>query len=379
MVASFNNGMGQKMDAGGSKHWHSLEESFYASNLLYLSAVVLAKISILLFIRRLTPSQNAARLCWTFFTFLVLWGTSSLFVWLFACGLPTPWLYDSNHCINLEAFTRTTVVIDMVTDLLLVALPVHLFARLNYTGARWTIITVFSMRAFMLVPSIFRLVAFHDAFELGPKADVSWNSVPFQVWTSVAVHYSVIAASIPCVRPFLRSLESGLYDASLKMHPRLTRNSNDIEQKLQLMTLSGWSVRKGMGAGRRDGPESAPFASTQEHHLRRSKLMCSNSAKERAESPELERQFSISSEAEFSRRLHPEMFQHNTKIQSMRTYPQFGKVPVPAAVGRGSQGKKKSSCDSGRWDDISVTKETRIRFEQQGVVLQELNTRLSNH
>jgi hypothetical protein len=293
---------------------------------------------------------------------------SSLVVTLFACDLPTPWLYDSGRCINLGAFTRTVAVIDMLTDLLLVALPVYLFARLNYSGSgRITVLTVFSMRALILVPSILRFVAVPAAFNMGPGGDASWNAVPYLTWESVVIHYSVISASIPCVRPFLRSLESGLYDVSLKVHPRLARNSNDAEKNYALMTLGPWSVRKGM---ERVNGGSISTNGTQKQPLRMSKLHGA-----RPDSSELERQQSITSEAEFSRKLHPEIAEHSTRIQSMRTYPQYGKMPANA--GRASA--KKKSGESTRWDDIAVTKETRIKFEREGVVLQELSTRLSNH
>jgi hypothetical protein len=299
---------------------------------------------------------------------LSFWGVSALLIELFACGLPAPWWYDSDHCIDLSAFTRSVTIVDMISDLLLVALPIYLFAGLNYSGSsRWTIITVFSMRAFIIIPSTLRLLAISDAFNFGSRGDASWNFVPYEVWTTVVVHFSVISASIPCVRPLLRSLESGLYDVSLKVHPRLARASEDVEKNFMLMTLSGWSVRKGVDM---NNGGSISTNATQKQPLRPSRLM-----RNRPEGLELERQQSISSEAEFSRKLHPETAEHKTKIQSMRTYPQFGKLSAAAARGSG----KKKLEEYNEWGDIAVTKETSIRFESEGVVLQELNTRLTNH
>jgi hypothetical protein len=129
-----------------------------------------------------------------------------------------------------------------------------------------------------------------------------------------------------------------------------------------LMTLTGFSVK-------REVPTGSELAdSTIKRPLR--KL---HSKYNRVDSPELERQQSVSSEAEFSQKLHPEPSWHQTKIQSTRTYPQFGKLAPPPAAS-----SKKRPGESDRWH-IAVTKETKIQFEQEGVVLQELKSKLSNH
>ena len=334
--------------------------------MLYLVAVLSAKSSILLFVRRLTPSQRAGRVCWASLLFLGLFGGSALLVTLFACRLPLPWHYQSSQCVDLSTFTRAIGVIDIFTDLLLVALPVYLFSRVQYVGSgRWTVIVVFSMRALIIIPGVLRLIEVPKAFDWSPSGDASWDSVPFLTWESVTVNFSVISASIPCVRPFLRSLESGLYDVSLKAHPRLARASEDADKNFMLMTLSGFSVRKGMD--RKPGG-SVSTETTLKRPLRSVQL-----AFDRAESPEIERQASVSSEVEFSQKLHPEPSWHQTRIQSTRTYPQFGKLAAPSA--ESSQRKKSGETDM--WQ-ISVTKETSIRFEMEGVVLQELNSLQSN-
>lgn len=289
---------------------------------------------------------------------------SALLVTLFACELPTPWKYHSEQCIDLGAFTRAIGILDMTTDLLLVALPVYLFARVRCTGSgRWTVIIVFSMRAFIIIPGVFRFLAVPKAFDWSTKGDASWYAVPFLIWECVTVHFSVISASIPCVRPFLRSLESGLYDASMKAHPRVARSSGDADRNLMLMTLSGFSARKGMKK-----PDSISTDTTLMRPLRSIQL-----TSERAESPEMERQMSVSSEAEFSQKLHPERSWHQTRIQSTRTYPQYGKLTPSTAEGS----LRKKSGETERLH-IAVTKETRIRFEREGVVLQELKSTLSN-
>jgi hypothetical protein len=114
-------------------------KALYASNVLYIAAIVLAKVSVLLFILRLTPSAHTLRVCQVAFVFLVMWGLATILVGLFACGAMTPWNYASAKCINLGAFARTTSVLDIATDAFLVALPVYVFGTIQFQKAgRWS-------------------------------------------------------------------------------------------------------------------------------------------------------------------------------------------------------------------------------------------------
>lgn len=340
------------------------DQSFYASNVLYIATIVLAKLSILLFIRRLTPAKRDAKICWFFAIIIGLWGASTLLAWLFGCGMPKPWKYDSTHCISLGTITRTTAIIDMATDLALVALPVYLFGNLKYQrSGRATIITVFSLRALIIIPDIMRLLSIHAAFEV-EGADITWSSVPFQIWTTVALHYSVISASIPCVRPLLRNLESGLLNVSMQKHPRLQGSGEDGGKSFMLMTLSHWSVMRGVKT------ENESFSTdTTRQGLRRSKLSCHG-----RDSGDSRRQNSINSEVDFSRRLHPEIAEHRTKIQAMRTFPQYEDLtPRPVKVL-----KSDHTGMSGTSLQIHITEETTIRFEQDGKEVQKLRTKTGN-
>lgn len=183
MAASYDYGLGRNLPTLSSSDVNSLEKTFYASNVLYLIAVILAKISILLFIKRLTPSRSANRVCSAFIAFLGLLGLIAVLVTTFACELPTPWQYESDHCINLEGFTRAIAMFDVLTDVLLVAIPVYLFSRVNYAGSGlWTVIIVFSLRALIIVPQILRFINVPNAFDWGPSGNASWDAVPFLTW-----------------------------------------------------------------------------------------------------------------------------------------------------------------------------------------------------
>ena len=56
--------------------------------------------------------------------------------------------------------------------------------------------------------SILRIVAFRRAFEDNPT-NVSWTFVTLTIYTSIELHFSLIAATIPCMHVFLKNFNTG--------------------------------------------------------------------------------------------------------------------------------------------------------------------------
>ena len=141
----------------------------------------------------------------------------------------------------------------------------------------------------------------------------------------------------------------------MRKHPRLECSNDEIDKSLVLTTITGWSARLRADNYRQESEETS--AKT----VHKSFFPCSG---EQAES---ERQGSINSDAEFSRQLRPDWAEHKIKIQSTRTFPQFGTVP---AILR-SEGE--SDTSKGLWG-ITMIKETNIRYEEDGRNVQEFRT-----
>jgi hypothetical protein len=202
------------------------------------------------------------------------------------------------------------------------------------------------------------MVSIKPAFETG-EMDFTWTCVPFEIWTTIAMHCSIITASIPCVRPFLRSLESGLLDSSMRKHPRLQSVEGEQEKTYALTTLTGWSARMAVDKRRKGS------LSNSQNTMRRSILACNG---ERAESEPGE---ALDEDQEFVRQLRPDLTsnwaEHRTNIQSTRTFPSFNHSS-PAEIPQGSGSTGQSS-----WR-INMTRETKIQYEEDGRNIQEIWT-----
>lgn len=63
------------------------------------------------------------------------------------------------------------------------------------------------MRCSVAIITILRIVAFREI--LDNASDVSWRYVVLAIYTEIEMHYSLIAAHIPCMHVFLKNFNTG--------------------------------------------------------------------------------------------------------------------------------------------------------------------------
>ena len=119
----------------------------------------------------------------------------------FACDLPASWNYISGQCLDLVAFWDFDAAFNIATSIVIVAMPVMIVSPLQMkTGRKFQAITAFLFQAPICTFAGIRLMYLHNA--LGAD-DQTWASVDLQIWTQVNMHFSIIAANMPCLNIFL--------------------------------------------------------------------------------------------------------------------------------------------------------------------------------
>jgi hypothetical protein len=79
----------------------------------------------------------------------------------------------------------------------------------------------------IIIPTIFRLYYLSDAIT-GP--DPTIDSVNSIITTQIVMHFSIMAATIPCIRPFLRAFDSGMgYSVRMEVPDGSALNSKYAE------------------------------------------------------------------------------------------------------------------------------------------------------
>lgn len=72
----------------------------YASELLYILSLSLAKISVLQFIDKLNVNKLHKKTCFLATIAIIAWAVAAFFTLAFQCRIPIPWDRNSGHCIN---------------------------------------------------------------------------------------------------------------------------------------------------------------------------------------------------------------------------------------------------------------------------------------
>jgi hypothetical protein len=71
------------------------------ANLLFIAALALAKLSVVWFLARLTPSSIYVRLCTGMAALCAAWGTGGVLALALRCDLAEPWIIIGAKCPNL--------------------------------------------------------------------------------------------------------------------------------------------------------------------------------------------------------------------------------------------------------------------------------------
>jgi hypothetical protein len=202
-----------------------LSQLFYAASLLYILAICAAKCSMFLLVARLTRFKSQVMASHILTGLIILWGIAAVFAAAFQCGLPAPW--DSralSKCSSLvrhpHVFVRQVLTgpqfarwaaieaLSMFIEALICALAIWLVWSLQMAmSLKAIVVGAFMMRLLVIIPCTFRLVLLRKDI---PSPDSTFSATNVAIVTQVAMHYTVMAATFPCMRSFLQAFDSGL-------------------------------------------------------------------------------------------------------------------------------------------------------------------------
>ena len=236
---SASNGLGQHESSLSSSSFSTYAKDYYTANLLYILTIACAKASLILLIVRLSPARKVQRLCYVFLALIALWTLIFLFLFAFQNSLPRPWDYTRTPAnISTAPLYYSLGATDILTDLLVTLLPAYVIWNVQIPfHKRLTVIAVFAVRLVVPLCAAIRMSTLPPYVD--ETADRSWEAVTPQTWTQVVMCLSIITACIPCLKPFLESLESGFMDMSMAQRSG--------------MTYGGASSGSGGGGGRQVG------------------------------------------------------------------------------------------------------------------------------
>ncbi|RMJ23608.1 hypothetical protein PHISP_05512 [Aspergillus sp. HF37] len=222
VMSSVSHGLGTLPEDPSESQVESAEKTLYAADILFLAGHCAAKMSVCLLLRRLGREKPYWKLCRAILVFISFCGVASVLAISLRCDLRRPWDLEQ-QCMHVDTRWKAITSFDVLTEALLLALSVFLVwsvkMRLKQKAA---VIFAFAMRLgklpaclhskqttnppSVIVIAITRQVFINRAFD---HAHILFSVVDAVICTEMLLHCSIMAATIPCLKPFVMAFNTG--------------------------------------------------------------------------------------------------------------------------------------------------------------------------
>jgi hypothetical protein len=173
--------------------------------------MALAKSSILVSFLRLIPFGPMRWATWGTLIIVIGWGISLTFATMFNCHpIDGYWkATNTDHCIDEGDRLLVISIINVVTDIVVIVIPMGAFWRLKIQR-RQKIILYFllSLGLMATVASVVRTIFLVKA-EL--EFDITWNGYVIWIMTMIECSLALICPSVPSLRPLVKKFLSSTW------------------------------------------------------------------------------------------------------------------------------------------------------------------------
>uniref|UniRef100_A0A8H7KA19 Rhodopsin domain-containing protein n=1 Tax=Bionectria ochroleuca TaxID=29856 RepID=A0A8H7KA19_BIOOC len=273
VISQGANGLG-KLESLGPEQVSYILKSHYASDILYIAALLLSKVSATRTLWGMAPRERRKAI-WAIEALIAAWASSSILAALFQCSLPQPWDFVHGQCFNRSIFWIYVDALNIVTDLAITGILVEMFIKLKTsTSKKILVISVFGCRIFIIPPIVSHMYYFKRiADSPNPLFDMWQPTVIVQVIQCL----SIMATCIPYLKPFMDSLNSGQMAAGDYRGTR-SKGSNSRSQSAYASARMSRPPRslRGTGAG------ITSIATRASHRLQKYEMMDMSANHDRA-------------------------------------------------------------------------------------------------
>ncbi|GIC93624.1 putative plasma membrane protein Pth11-like [Aspergillus udagawae] len=241
------------------KHQHEMPKElvlrtlklYFVAQILYKVNLGLTKISILLLYIRLFVHRWFLRTCWVWIAVIVSFTVGSVFSSIFQCT-PVQWAFNKSlpghgTCINMTAFWYANAVFNILTDLVLIALPIPVVLKLQLPlKSKVALCGIFAVGLFTCITSVLRITTLNVATN---HLDTTWNSIGSSMWTVIESNLGIICACLPALRPPLSFFFPRLFSRLNKSSAGAASHGNrSLPVDATPKKIEGWSVLDEAGA-----------------------------------------------------------------------------------------------------------------------------------
>ncbi|KAF2729356.1 hypothetical protein EJ04DRAFT_516021 [Polyplosphaeria fusca] len=178
----------------------------YANDVLYLLIIYLTKCSMIFLLHRITPDAKQQQFLAVGLGGCALFALVSVVLSLTRCDTSSPWIQYGADCGALFAKWRAVAAFDVFSEIVVFSIPLtFLFGLQMKLDQKLKVVMAFALRLPVVVFALFRLYSLQKEID---SDDPTLAGALVYVWQQSEMHYSLIAATLPCVTPFLSSVNT---------------------------------------------------------------------------------------------------------------------------------------------------------------------------
>ncbi|KAL8647428.1 MAG: hypothetical protein Q9210_005566 [Variospora velana] len=212
MIARYHFGSGRSIWDIPPEYLNGYLTTIAVDGYLYLVAIVLAKLSLLIFLYHIFQVDRTFRIAaWVTGFVFVVWGIIALLMAIFACR-PVRASWDltlrrkkTTKC-NPQPYDTENVYgfCNIITDFVLIIMPIPMVWNMQSGFKKKTgIILVFMTGAFVCVVAIIRQ---YYAYNSGQSGNPSRGIITIKIWMAIEVNVAIIVACLPALTPLFKKL-----------------------------------------------------------------------------------------------------------------------------------------------------------------------------
>ncbi|KAL2265629.1 hypothetical protein VTJ83DRAFT_6729 [Remersonia thermophila] len=189
---------------------------FFVAQTPYKVVVFLNKVSVVLLYMRIFVGTGFRIAAYSVLFVVFGYSVGGIAATIWQC-VPIQGAWNKNvpaRCINSNAFWVAYAVLNILTDVMVLALPVIPVMKLQLRWReRFLILGVFLLGAFVTITSILRVTSVQNS--LKNRQDQTWSFIERGVWTLIESNLGIICACLPVLKQPLGKLFPRLFGSTI--------------------------------------------------------------------------------------------------------------------------------------------------------------------
>ncbi|KAG9234427.1 hypothetical protein BJ875DRAFT_12886 [Amylocarpus encephaloides] len=202
-IKSVEYGTGKPRASVSDEDFSSWFKIAYVSRIIYPLPITAVKLSVLLLYRRLFPVDSFRLTLKINGAIIIAWMLAVILGSIFSCiPIQNAWLAGTPHarCLDMKIFQLALGSINILTDIVLVALPLPFVWRLNVPAAQKVqLVALLSTGGLVCAVSCVRVYYVGKMSKI--NLDPTWNHSNLTIWTVVEICMTIVSACLPTLRP----------------------------------------------------------------------------------------------------------------------------------------------------------------------------------